>query len=168
MANMDNTKIADVIHVDGVEYRAAVDHPTLYVSRGGDVIRVNRLHPKKCTFGGKPGKSVSLVVESCVNNKRMSSGLGAMVYDAWIQIRRSRQVKIKYKDGNPLNCSADNLDWLHREGEATFTQKLTERDVVEIRVANKGGVSQKSLARLYGVVESNISKIVNRKSWKHI
>ena len=46
--------------------------------------------------------------------------------------------------------------------------KLTDLDVRWIRYLRKAGISLKDLAEVYGVVESMISRIANRKIWRHI
>ena len=55
-------------------------------------------------------------------------------------------------------------------GEASPHAKLTTAQVLEIRsrYANEAGVSQRSLAREYGVTRGSIRSIVDRKTWKHI
>ncbi len=54
-------------------------------------------------------------------------------------------------------------------GEAQGGHKLTSEQVLEIRSRYaSGGISQLSLARLFGVSERNVNFIVHRMSWKHI
>ena len=53
-------------------------------------------------------------------------------------------------------------------GEDSSLAKLEEEDVHEIRYLHSIGYSQKFLADGYGVLPGNISRIVNRKRWKHI
>jgi hypothetical protein len=52
-----------------------------------------------------------------------------------------------------------------QRGERTHLAKLTERDVLEIRGSR---LPFNELADRYNVTQSNISYIVNRKSWRHI
>jgi hypothetical protein len=54
-------------------------------------------------------------------------------------------------------------------GEGHYLTRLTNADVVDIRgkYAN-GNVTQRELAKEYGVDRSSISKICSRKNWKHI
>ncbi len=55
------------------------------------------------------------------------------------------------------------------KGENQYLSKLTEVEVLEIRAKySKGKITQKQLAQEYDVNHSLISKIINRKSWKHI
>lgn len=50
-------------------------------------------------------------------------------------------------------------------GENCGTSKLTEEQVLAIRASDK---SQKQLAKEYNVAHQSISKIIQRKNWKHI
>jgi hypothetical protein len=53
-------------------------------------------------------------------------------------------------------------------GEAAGPSKLTESAVREIREMSSAGVGQRRLAERFGVNQSAISLIVNRKTWTHI
>lgn len=57
----------------------------------------------------------------------------------------------------------------HSRGETKGTSKLTEDQVREIRRRYAlGTATLHTLAEAYGVYESCISQIVNRKTWRHI
>lgn len=74
-----------------------------------------------------------------------------------------------------LGTNADNTrDMMERgrgkqprfEKEDHPSSKLTERDVAEIRrTYARGGVTQTTLAAIYGVGQNHISRIVRRESW---
>jgi predicted DNA-binding protein (UPF0251 family) len=54
-------------------------------------------------------------------------------------------------------------------GEAHHNAKLTEKEVREIRkLYLETGLSQSALAKKYGVAQSAVFRILNRKSWKHL
>jgi hypothetical protein len=53
-------------------------------------------------------------------------------------------------------------------GERVISSKLTEDDVREIRRRHAGGELQATLSAEYGIVQSGISAIIHRKSWKHV
>lgn len=53
-------------------------------------------------------------------------------------------------------------------GENHGMSKLSEGDIFEIRFEHSHGALQKDLATRYGVARSCISKVVNRKAWKHL
>lgn len=70
-----------------------------------------------------------------------------------------------------LGTHADNMaDKSQKErqarGEGNGIAKLSEADVLAIRQA--GGVTQRALAREYGVNQAQIWRIQNRKQWKHL
>ena len=52
-----------------------------------------------------------------------------------------------------------------KRGETCYAAKLTEQDVLDIRVSPETG---KSLAEKYGVSRQSITDIRKRRSWKHI
>lgn len=53
-------------------------------------------------------------------------------------------------------------------GEGAGPSRLTEAAVLEIRAMSAAGVGQRALAKRFGVNQSAISLIVNRKTWTHI
>ena len=55
----------------------------------------------------------------------------------------------------------------HLEGEDIPFAKLSEEDVRAI-IANPHGLSQEALATCFGVAQSQISRIINRKEWRHL
>lgn len=94
-------------------------------------------------------------------------------------------MEVNHKDGNPLNCRPDNLEYcthaynmkhaskngLLKVGTQRKNAKLTEEDIIAIRKYRKEkgpkyGV--KELAEKYNVCAANISNIVNGIRWKHI
>lgn len=63
--------------------------------------------------------------------------------------------------------NADNMrDMAVRE--RSRTTKLTASQVVEIRRLAEAGVSQRRLAREFGVRQGNIHAIVSRATWRHV
>jgi hypothetical protein len=54
------------------------------------------------------------------------------------------------------------------KGDRVNTSKLTANQVLEIRRIHKTGLSNRKLAKLFGVGESSIRLIIHRKSWIHI
>jgi hypothetical protein len=53
-------------------------------------------------------------------------------------------------------------------GSARYSSKLTEAQVLEIRRLATVGVYRHIIGKKFGVSQSNVSNIVNRKVWRHI
>lgn len=53
-------------------------------------------------------------------------------------------------------------------GERQHSAKLTAEHVLEIRAKHQQGMSQRAIARQYGMAKSSIDKVVQRKTWTHI
>lgn len=53
-------------------------------------------------------------------------------------------------------------------GERSGLAKLTEANVVEIRRRRRDGEAQQRIADDYGIHQSNVAYIVNRKTWRHV
>ena len=71
------------------------------------------------------------------------------------------------RTGTPAENSADKVSrGRQARGTKVSSAKLTEQDVLEIRAIT--GMTHRAIAELYGVTQSNISMIINRKSWHHI
>jgi hypothetical protein len=53
-------------------------------------------------------------------------------------------------------------------GERNVRAKLTAADVLEIRECYASGITQASLAKVFGVSQPHVSDIVNGKVWRHL
>lgn len=73
-----------------------------------------------------------------------------------------------------IGTPADNAADMTRKGRGRVgvrngAAELTAKQVIAIRVRYaRGGISQRSLARMYGVGVATICNILTRRSWQHI
>jgi len=94
---------------------------------------------------------------------------------------------IHHKDKNKLNNFLDNLELIDRGkhskkhnkgikklkgimyGEKSPNHKLTEKDIIEIKIdLNEGILTQKEIAKRFGVDQTTVSLIKNNKIWKNL
>ena len=57
---------------------------------------------------------------------------------------------------------------LDTQGSKNGFSVLTEENVVEMRKMKEKGMTNRELAKVFGVNSGHVSRIVNRKIWKHV
>lgn len=96
-------------------------------------------------------------------------------------------MECRHLNGNPKDNRLENLKWgtrsenqrdsikhgtakcLHQCGELSSVSKLTEQDVrMIIYMYKTGEFIQQEIADIYNVTRTQVSRIVNKKLWKHI
>lgn len=91
--------------------------------------------------------------------------------------------QINHKDGDKLNNRADNLEWctpqenaqhsyamglsVSAKGERHGQSKLTIEQIEEMRRLS-GSMTQREIARRFGVTQPQVSKIITSKRWAHV
>ena len=73
-----------------------------------------------------------------------------------------------YKDNTQDAFQKGRMVNYRAPGEKHPAAKLTDEDVLAIRLAVEAGVLQRDLAAQYGVARSQISRIVNGRRWSHV
>jgi hypothetical protein len=132
------------------------------------------------------------VVYLRINKQRYVKCVHRLVLEAFIGLC-PKGMECCHRDGNKWNNSLDNLRWDTRsnnsfdsvrhgthpgfsnKGKAAFvgeespTSKLTTTDVhMIIYIGRTGEFSHNEIAKIYNVSRPTISKILERKIWKHI
>jgi hypothetical protein len=92
---------------------------------------------------------------SCVNPKHLFLGT---------QTDNMRDAAAKGR----MVCGSRLHPEMMRRGEQHGRHKLTEEDVVSIRGLNASGMSQRKLAKIYGVSLPSVQDVIHRITWKHV
>lgn len=124
-------------------------------------------------------KRYSFVVLS-KNRKKINKTVHRLVALAFIPNPENKP-QVNHIDGIKYNNCVENLEWctieynnnhalvnnLKPKGENHGSAKLSEKEVIEIRNINNS-LSVRDIAKTYNVQKCTISKILKRKTWKHI
>lgn len=141
--------------------------------------------PERILSGSKDTKGY-LQVEFKKNGKRHIYFTHRLVAEAFLELKEGKN-QVNHKDGNKLNNSVENLEWVTCQeniihawknnlnkpflGEKHPNHKLTEDEVRFIKTNYKPRDREfgaNALARRFGVSVSPICEIVNNKRWTHI
>lgn len=118
-----------------------------------------------------------------VNLSKKQHKVHRLVAEAFLENPHKLE-QINHIDGDKTNNRVDNLEWcspqknvhhayeigLSRTGEEIWCTKLKEEDVAEIRKTYIKGDKErgaKPLSRKYGVSNTTIRRIVNKKKWRY-
>ena len=101
-----------------------------------------------------------------------------LVAMAFLPCDEPESMVVNHLDGNPLNNNVSNLEWCtqgenlahgyRRTGRLGNNSKLDANSVREIREAYAQGKYQRDIAAEYGICDSLVSMIVNRKTWTKV
>ena len=138
--------------------------------------KINMLYKGKIL---SPGDSKGyFIVCLMINNKYKTISVHRLVAKAFIQNPENKP-NINHIDFNPKNNHISNLEWCtqyenihhtikhNRDVQITsenhYNAKLKNKDVIEIKSLLKNNIKQKSIAEIFNVDASLISKIKNKK-----
>ena len=96
----------------------------------------------------------------------------------FLQINNGRTC-VNHKDSNRINNTLGNLEWVtHKEnsrharvkGRMTQLNKLNESQVKRIKLIREiqPRINQTTVARMFNISQSTISRIFNGNIWQHI
>ena len=141
-----------------------VAHPTFGFFSNGSLRRVRTHRASYAAFKG-PIPAGLLVchkcdVRKCVNPDHLFLGTDADNHSDMVQKGRNRTIS-----GDDHYFRKHKPVHLIRKGEAHNMVKLTESQALEILNSPETGIS---LARKFGISNANVSRIRQRKIWRHL
>lgn len=117
------------------------------------------------------------------NGIRKEYLISRLVLSHFFPIENSDKLEANHLDGNKNNNFLSNLEWCTRsqnqiharkiglnknKEETHINAKLTKKDILEIKLLLKTGISQQNIALQYKVAQSHISRINTNLSWKDV
>jgi hypothetical protein len=129
-----------------------------------------------------PGKAGYVSVHLYRDGRRRTQSVGRLVLLTFVGPCPEGMEMCHFPDRDKLNNRLENLRWdavvnnhkdkqLHgtvAKGEANGGSKLTRESVQEIRRLGELRVSQRVIAKRFGIGQQTVSRICSRKRWKHL
>ena len=157
------------------------NHPDYFATKDGRIWSTKRIKGKWLKQSRRSSIG-HLAVRLYVNQHGRMCGVHRLILETFVGPCPDG-MECRHLDGNPTNNNLSNLKWgTHSEnvqdsirhgtyahGETFPRHKLIEKDVRMIILLYKTGwFSQKEIAQIYSISQSNIKVIVNKKTWKHL
>ena len=151
-------------------------YPNYFVNQQGDVFSTKKGDIKKL----KPGRTDGYLQVWISKNINEAKGIYVhrLVAETFIPNPENKS-DVNHKNGIKTDNRVENLEWAtrgenmgHAYAVGLCKRKLTKEEVLEIRQLysqrkyNK--TNQTKLAEMYGVLQPQISYIINNKQWKYI
>jgi hypothetical protein len=130
----------------------------------------------------RAGTEYQIINLSTIDGKKKTFRLHRLVMLAFEPIDNASELEVNHIDGNKRNNRLENLEWCTasenqthafenelqkpRKGEKSNFAKLTAVDIKEIFRLKSKGLTQKEIAEKMGCTRSNISYILNKKTWQ--
>lgn len=178
---------------DSAEWRKIQGFEWYEVSDTGRVRRVVQAsHPhsgvhRKVPFEIKPmvddrGRRRVALVNEATAPKQKKLMVSRLVAEAFIGASPSPAHVVCHRDGDHTNNDWRNLRWDTQQGNIddrashgttargskNGQSKLTEADVSKIRKMLDDGHTQQKVAEAFGIDQTSVSMIKNRKIWQHV
>lgn len=153
------------------DYYTITSEGKIYSDNSGEMRTRNK---KNTTY-----QLVNLVME---DGKKKTFKIHRLVMMAFQPVVDMEKLEVNHIDGDKRNNLLENLEWctasenqLHafliglqkpRRGEKSNFSKLNEQDIQLIFELRKSGYTQKKISEVVGCSRSNISYILNGKTWQ--
>jgi len=166
----------DDLFLDGEIWKDIDGYFDYQVSNFGR-IKSLKFGKEKILKSGKSGNNGYLFVNLYKNGKKKPKSVHKLEFETFNNYKLKKSECLHHIDKNKLDNDLDNFELmvnfdhnsLHKSGENCPASVLTEQDIIKIKkLLNEGVLTQKEIAKMFGVHESTISAIKNKKSWKHI
>lgn len=118
-----------------------------------------------------------------IDGKKKTYRVHRLVMMAFRPIKNMEKFEVNHKDGDKKNNNLENLEWctssenqIHaikhglqkiRRGEESNFSKLKKDNIKEIFSLRNKGYTQKEIAEKFNCSSSNISYILNKKTWQN-
>lgn len=128
------------------------------------------------------GTEYQIINFSLLNGKKKTFRVGRLVMMAFCPIENMDKLEVNHIDGNKKNNNLNNLEWCSssenqkhayrtglnkpRCGEDNHFSRLKEKDIEKIFELREQGLTQKEISEVIGCTRSNISYILNKKTWQ--
>ncbi len=130
----------------------------------------------------KSGTDYQIINFQLINNKKKTFRLHRLVLMAFKPIENMDTLEVNHIDGDKTNNRLENLEWCTasenqqhafntglqkpRRGSKSNFSKLLEEDIERIFELKRQGYTQQEIGNKVGCTRSNISYILNKKTWQ--
>jgi len=130
----------------------------------------------------RSGTEYQIINFMTVDGKKRTFRAHRLVLMAFNPVKNMDKLEVNHIDGNKKNNNLSNLEWCTgsenqkhafktglqkaRKGESSNFSKLKEKDINLIFKLRKEGKTQQQIADIVNCSSSNISYILNKKTWQ--
>lgn len=130
----------------------------------------------------KAGTEYQIINFMTIDGKKRTFRAHRLVLMAFNPVKNMDKLEVNHIDGNKRNNNLSNLEWCTtsenqkhafkiglqkaKKGEKSNFSKLKEEDIQLIFQLRKQGKTQQQIAEVVGCSRSNISYILNKKTWQ--
>lgn len=153
------------------DYYTITDNGDIYSDNSG-----------KMKTRNKPGSKYQLINLTLEDGMKKTFRVHRLVMMAFKPIENEQDLEVNHLDGNKKNNCLSNLEWCTtsenqkhafkiglnkpRKGAKNNFAKLSQEDIERIFDLREQGLLQREIADIIGCSRSNISYILNKKTWQ--